>query len=87
MRVLAWVVDRVHGNGHARETPIGWMPHYEDLNWDGLDFSYEQWRELMRIDSETILAQTLGHDELFLKLWDRVPKELLWQRDLLVSRH
>ena len=87
MRVLAWVVDRVHGNGHARETAIGWMPHYEDLNWDGLDFSYEQWQELMKIDSETILAQTLGHSELFLKLWDRVPKELLWQRDLLVSRH
>lgn len=87
MRVLAWIVDRVVGAGHARETPMGWMPHYEDLNWDGLDFSYEQWQELMAIDSEKLLAQTLGHDELFLKLWDRMPKELLWQRDLLVSRY
>ncbi len=87
MRVLAWITERVVGQGHARETPVGWMPHYEDLNWDGLDFSYEQWQELMRIDSETLLAQTLGHDELFLKLWDYMPKELLWQRDLLVSRY
>lgn len=87
MRVLAWIVERVVGAGHARETPMGWMPHYEDLDWDGLDFSYEQWQELMAIDSEKLLAQTLGHDELFLKLWDRMPKELLWQRDLLVSRY
>lgn len=87
MRVLAWIVDRVVGKGHARETPIGWMPHYEDLNWEELDFSYDQWQELMAVDSEHLLAQTLGHDELFLKLWDRMPKELLWQRDLLVSRY
>lgn len=87
MRVLAWISERVVGHGHARETPVGWMPHYEDLNWDGLDFSIEQWEELMQVDKEALLAQTLGHDELFLSLWDRIPKEILWQRDLLVSRY
>ena len=87
MRVLAWISERIIGHGHARETPVGWMPHYEDLNWDGLDFSFEQWEELMHVDGEALLAQTLGHDELFLNLWDRIPKEILWQRDLLVSRY
>jgi len=86
-RVLKWIVERVNGDGHAMETSIGWMPRYEDIDWTGLEFSREQWDHLMEIDNETLMAQTLGHEELFLKLWDHMPKELLWQRDLLISRY
>ncbi|MGC9452066.1 MAG: phosphoenolpyruvate carboxykinase (GTP) [Oceanipulchritudo sp.] len=86
-RVLKWIVERVNGDGHAMETAIGWMPRYDDIDWNGLEFSKEDWNELMKIDKETLLTQTLGHEELFLKLWDHMPKELLWQRDLLISRY
>lgn len=86
-RVLKWIVQRVNGQGHAMETALGWMPRKEDMDWNGLEFSDEDWNELMKIDTETLLAQTLGHEELFLKLWDHMPKELLWQRDLLISRY
>lgn len=86
-RVLKWIVQRVNGEGHAMETAIGWMPRFKDLDWNGLEFGESQWNELMAVDSETLMAQTLGHEELFLKLWDHMPKELLWQRDLLISRY
>jgi phosphoenolpyruvate carboxykinase (GTP) len=86
-RVLKWIVQRVNGEGHAMETALGWMPRKEDLDWNGLDFSDEDWAELMKIDKQTLLVQTLGHEELFLKLWDHMPKELAWQRDLLISRY
>jgi phosphoenolpyruvate carboxykinase (GTP) len=86
-RVLKWIVQRVRGEGHAMETAIGWMPRFDDIDWTGLQFEESQWEELMAIDKETLVAQTLGHEELFLKLWDRMPKELLWQRDLLISRY
>jgi phosphoenolpyruvate carboxykinase (GTP) len=86
-RVLKWVVQRVNGEAHAMETAVGWMPRYSSIDWEGLDFSEEQWNELMKVDNETLLAQILGHEELFLKLWDHMPKEMLWQRDLLTSRY
>lgn len=87
MRVLKWVVNRVNGKGHAIETALGWMPRYKDIDWTGIEFSEEQWADLMKIDANTLKEQTLGHEELFLKLWDHMPKELLWLRDLLVSRY
>jgi len=86
-RVLKWIVQRVRGNGHAKETALGWMPRYEDIDWAGLNFPQEDWDDLMKIDKKTLLAQTLGHEELFLQLWDHMPKELAWQRDLLISRY
>jgi phosphoenolpyruvate carboxykinase (GTP) len=86
-RVLKWIVQRVNGDAHAMETALGWMPRKNDLDWAGLELDDEDWKELMKIDRETLLAQTLGHEELFLKLWDHMPKELLWQRDLLISRY
>ena len=86
-RVLKWIVQRVNGEAHGMETAVGWMPRYSSIDWDGLDFSEEDWNELMKIDGQTLLAQTLGHEELFLKLWDHMPKEMLWQRDLLSSRY
>jgi phosphoenolpyruvate carboxykinase (GTP) len=87
MRVLKWVVDRVHGRaGNAVMSPMGWMPHYDDLDWTGLDVSEEQFAELMAIDREEALADTLAHEELFLKLYSGMPKEMMHERELLISR-
>lgn len=85
MRVLAWVVERATGSAQAFESPLGWMPHYEDLNWEGLDFSEEQWVELMSIDRDKMKLQTLSHEELFLQLFDHLPKEMIFLRELLIG--
>ncbi len=86
MRVLKWVVDRAHGRTLGKETPIGWMPHYEDIEWTGLDFPKEKFDELQKFDREAWRHEVLGHEELFLDLHDRLPPEMVYERELLICR-
>ena len=85
MRVLEWIVNRVHGRGASIESPVGWMPRYEDLNWDGLDFPRETFLRLQSVDREQWKAELLSHRELFEKLYDRLPQEFMWMRELILS--
>ncbi len=86
MRVLRWIVERVRGGAHAFESPIGWMPNYEDLDWSGLDYGEEAWDELMEVDRAKMKAQSLQHEELFLDVAEHLPKEMIFERELIISR-
>ena len=86
MRVLRWIVERSSGQGKAHEGRLGWVPYKEDLDWSGLEFNDEDWSKLMSIDPEKLRMQTLRHEELFLQLSESLPKEMLFERELLVSR-
>jgi phosphoenolpyruvate carboxykinase (GTP) len=87
MRILKWIVDRVNGFAHAIESPLGWMPRYEDIQWDGLEsFSQKQFNELMTINREDWKEEVMSHDEIFVgKLYDKLPKEFIHMRELLMS--
>ena len=86
MRVLKWVVDRVHGRASAVESPLGWMPKYESMEWGGLEnFSAEEFTKLMTVDREIWKKELLSHEELFEKLYDKLPKEFSHIRELLLS--
>ncbi|WP_129632073.1 phosphoenolpyruvate carboxykinase (GTP) [Candidatus Oscillochloris fontis] len=85
MRILKWIVQRSHGEAFSVESPIGWIPNYEHLDWRGLDFSKEQFNKVMNIDTQEWQQEILLHEELFIKLYDRLPKELLDVRNLILS--
>jgi len=85
IRVLKWIVDRANNHGKAVESPIGWMPRYEDICWDGLEFSEEKWAELMSVERDAWMSEILSHEELFMKLYDRLPKELIFVKELMIS--
>ncbi|MBI3848866.1 MAG: phosphoenolpyruvate carboxykinase (GTP) [Verrucomicrobia bacterium] len=87
MRVLKWIVDRCRGRADAEETPLGWVPGARAFDLTGMkDFSLETLRQLQTIDTEEWRKEVLSQDELFIKLYSHLPKELIFQRELLVSR-
>lgn len=86
MRVLKWIIDRTHGRAKAVESPVGLMPTYEDIDWTGLDMSREQFNELMTIDKEAWKKELLAQEELFVKLSERLPQELVMERQMLLRR-
>ena len=86
MRVLKWIVERANGRAVSIESPIGWMPRYRDLDWSGLeDFPRERFHQLMSVDRDEWQIEMLSHEELFIKLYDRLPKEFRSVRDLILS--
>jgi phosphoenolpyruvate carboxykinase (GTP) len=86
MRVLKWIVDRVHGRAQGKETPIGWTPYFEDIHWDGLEFSRESFNELQEVDRAKWRKEVIGHEELFIALHDHLPPEMIYERELLICR-
>jgi phosphoenolpyruvate carboxykinase (GTP) len=86
MRVLKWIFDRVRGGGRAKETPIGWVPRYKDIDWTGLDFPQEKFEELQAFDRAAWRDEVIGQEELFIDLHPTLPKELLFERELLICR-
>ena len=76
MRVLEWIIDRVEGRANAIETPIGYMPTYNDLNWSGMDFSQQQFETVTSLDKAAWQRELQSHDELFEKLGNHVPEAL-----------
>ena len=86
MRVLKWIVDRSRGRALGKESPIGWVPHYEDVEWQGLDFPKAKFEALQAFDRAAWRNEVLGHEELFLDLHDRLPPEAVYERELLICR-
>ena len=83
MRVLKWIFERIRGTASAAQTPIGWMPRYEDLDWSGLAYKRDRFAELMSVDRELWPHELELHRELFSKLGDRLPKQLELMREML----
>jgi len=76
MRVLKWMLDRVEGQAGGAEHVFGVSPRYEDLNFDGLEFSREQFQSVISIDKAAWQAELKLHAELFETLSYHLPAEL-----------
>ncbi|MDR3745033.1 MAG: phosphoenolpyruvate carboxykinase (GTP) [Acidobacteriaceae bacterium] len=90
MRILRWIVDRVHGHVPTRETPIGWIPYFEDIHWEGLDIPKVRLRaifeQLQQVDPAAWKREVMNHEELFIALHNHLPAEMIYERELLICR-
>ncbi len=64
------------------ETPIGWMPHYDDIEWRGLEFSREAFDQLQGLRPErTWRSEVMGQEEMLIDLHDHLPPEMIYERE------
>ncbi|NUO87605.1 MAG: phosphoenolpyruvate carboxykinase (GTP) [Cupriavidus sp.] len=86
MRVLSWMIDRVEGKGQGAEHVFGTSPRYQDLNWNGVEFSPAQFEQVTSIDRDAWQKELALHDELFTQLKHHLPPALAQTRAALGKR-
>lgn len=85
MRVLKWIIERARGHATSVEGVLGWIPRFEDMDWTGLPMTEEQFAHLVSVDREAWQQEIASHDQLFVRMYDRLPKEFIFIRELLLS--
>ena len=86
MRVLEWIVARVAGAAAAVEGPLGLVPRYEDLNWDGLGFAPAAFAGIMDMSGAAGRKEAEAQRRLFARYGDRVPPQFEAERQALAAR-
>ncbi|WP_299444241.1 phosphoenolpyruvate carboxykinase (GTP) [uncultured Rhodospira sp.] len=81
MRALEWVFNRVRGEAHAVESPLGNVPAYSDINWNGLPFEEALYNRIMTVEKDKALREVQTQSDFFDKFGDRVPKEIAEMRE------
>ena len=73
VRILKWILGRIHGSAKAVETPIGHVPAPGSVNLDGMDVSAARLAEVLAVDrGEWRMAlEDLG--EFYQSFGDRLP--------------
>jgi len=77
MRVLKWMLERIDGATGGTENVFGTTPNFGDLNWDGLEFTQQQFDTITSIDKAAWNEELKLHSELFEKLAYHLPQELV----------
>ena len=86
MRVLKWIVDRAENRAQGRATMFGVAPTYAEINWNGLDFSPEQFATVTSIDPHAWADEFHLHDELFAQLAQGMPEQLVKTKEAMEKR-
>jgi phosphoenolpyruvate carboxykinase (GTP) len=85
MRVLKWIIDRATGSVGGQDTALGVVPEPGAIDLTGTDVSEEAIAELTAIDAEAWKAELDLQSELFAKLEQTMPSELVELRDHLTK--
>ena len=87
MRVLMWILARCEGKVEADITPIGYVPHAEDINIEGLDgITVDTIRDLLSVDKESWLADIANIKEFYAQVGERVPQAMYDELAALEAR-
>jgi phosphoenolpyruvate carboxykinase (GTP) len=86
MRVLKWIFERCAGRADAVETPLGYVPRYDDFDWNGSDFDPRRFSSVMHVDVAQWERELTSHDAFFDRLGAKRPRVLMNERDRMAGR-
>ena len=86
MRVLKWMIDRIEGSAQGHDNVFGISPNYQELNWDGMAFTPEQFHTVTHIDKAAWQEELGLHEALFQQLAHHLPPELPATRAAIAHR-
>jgi len=87
MRVLKWIVERCRGRADANEALLGWVPGPHAFDLGGMDgYDAQRLEEAQNIDFAEWRREVIAQDDFLIKVYSQLPKELIFQRELLVAR-
>jgi phosphoenolpyruvate carboxykinase (GTP) len=86
MRVLKWMVARVHGEVDAVKTSAGLVPRPESLGLDELGITRQAAQELLAVDRSAWMAEADVRDQFFQRFGDRLPAEIFFENAALRFR-
>lgn len=85
-RISKCIIDRANGCAAVIESPLAWKPRHEDLDWRGLEgFPPGRFQELLAVDRDARANGFISHEDLLTGLYDRLPKKLIFIRELILS--
>ncbi len=76
MRAMEWMLGRIEGTAGGKDNVFGVSPQYEDMHWEGLNFSQAQFDSVISIDTAAWKQELTLHAELFKQLEHHLPGEL-----------
>ncbi|MBI5718366.1 MAG: phosphoenolpyruvate carboxykinase (GTP) [Burkholderiales bacterium] len=86
MRVLEWMLGRIEGRAEGAENLFGISPRYDDLRWQGLPFTREQFDTVIGIDRAAWQEELKLHDALFTQLSYHLPSQLPATKAMIEQR-
>lgn len=86
-RVLLWILDRCEGKVDAVKTPIGYVPHPEDINLEGISgVTTDTVKDLLSVDTEAWLEDIQNIEQFYEQVGSHVPAELKEELNALAAR-
>lgn len=87
MRILKWMIDRVHNRVDTQEFPLGLMPKHQDIEWKDLtEFDTNKFGELMSISSEQWCHEIEQLQKFFKKFGKHSPEKFIHILDELKTK-
>jgi phosphoenolpyruvate carboxykinase (GTP) len=86
LRIVEWILARCRGEVQAVETPIGYVPHPNDIDMTGLSMPNGSMDKLFAITRKDWLSELDAVGQFFDGFGTRMPDEIWHQHELLRAR-